>query len=144
MNPREFNELAKVLAAGNRPSEFRSAISRAYYAAFHVALEQLESMGFVVAHGPAAHAEVPRLLLNSSDTELVRIGGSLVDFRGARNKADYQLRNTRLESATVAEVHVGNADWIIRELDACGVEPRRSQIIAGINLYLEKLRPPRE
>jgi len=144
MNPREFNELAKALAEGSKASEFRSAVSRAYYAAFHVALESLDSMGFGVARGPSAHAEVARLLMNSSDSELIRIGGSLIDFRGARNKADYQLHDTRLETAAVARTNVGTTGWIIRGLEASTVEPRRSAIIAGINAYVEKLRPLQE
>lgn len=44
MNPREFYDLAGRLVKINSRAEIRSAISRAYYAAFHVGLEVLGGM----------------------------------------------------------------------------------------------------
>ena len=141
MNPRDFQELAAKLAGGSRPSEFRTSISRAYYAAFHVAAELLTSAGFHVPSGPGAHGEVARLLMNSSDQELQNVGVDLSDFRQMRNMADYQLRKTSVETISAARSSVQKAALMIRILDACQKEPQRSRIIAGINTYLKKLEP---
>ena len=141
MNPRDFQELAAKLAGGSSPSEFRTSISRAYYAAFHVAAELLTCTGFHVPNGPAAHGEVARLLTNSSDPELRIVGVDLSDLRQVRNMADYQLRKTLVESASAARSSIEKAAIMIRILDACQEEPRRSTIIAGINAYLKKLEP---
>lgn len=52
MNPREFQQLASKLANGNSPAEFRTAISRGYYAAYNVGVEALEQMGFRISEVP--------------------------------------------------------------------------------------------
>jgi len=73
MNPREFQQLASKLANGNSPAEFRTAISRAYYAAYNVGVEVLEQMGFRISEGPAGHGEVRHHLNNSGDIEMMRV-----------------------------------------------------------------------
>jgi len=141
MDPRDFNELAEELSGGTRACEFRSAISRAYYAAFHVAVRTLRGFGFSVARAAAGHGEVQRLLANSTDPELVRIGFGFAKFRRMRNEADYDLDKTYVETADAAHGRAEAAKMMIAALDACNVEPRRSAIIAGINAHLDKLRP---
>ena len=48
MNPHDFLEVANEWITGVREAEWRSAVSRAYYAAFHVARLLLERCGFSV------------------------------------------------------------------------------------------------
>lgn len=55
MNPRDFLEVANDLLSGDSEAEGRSAISRAYYAAFHVALNLFRCCGF---HPPDTLREI--------------------------------------------------------------------------------------
>ena len=67
MNPRDYQRLAERWVAGPAPSlaECRAAISRAYYAAFNAAAEQLRAAGFPIGKGAAAHGEVRHCLVHS-------------------------------------------------------------------------------
>jgi hypothetical protein len=58
MNPRDFLEVADEWAGGTREAEWRSAVSRAYYAVHHVARRMLEEWGFAVPTADQAHAFV--------------------------------------------------------------------------------------
>jgi len=141
MNPRAFHILADALAHGRGPAEFRSAISRAYYAVYLVAVETLATTGWRISKGPAGHADVQRCLSNCGDRAIEKIGSDLSDFRRTRNLADYEPGDKAVEVQAKALFYVEMARIMIQTLDACREEPRRSRIIAGINLYLEKLRP---
>jgi uncharacterized protein (UPF0332 family) len=55
MNGRDFLPLATQLAGGTTEAEWRSAVSRAYYAAFHVARRLLSELGFTVPRADRAH-----------------------------------------------------------------------------------------
>jgi hypothetical protein len=55
MNWRDFLPLATRLAAGTTEADWRTAVSRAYYAAFHVARRLFTDLKFAAAdpgHGP--------------------------------------------------------------------------------------------
>ncbi|HVS37819.1 MAG TPA: hypothetical protein VMS17_19835 [Gemmataceae bacterium] len=52
MNERDFLRLAAVLAGGATEAEWRTAVGRAYYAAFHVARRLLEDLRFRAFPGP--------------------------------------------------------------------------------------------
>ena len=64
MTGRDFLALAGALVAnhghGNAESRFRTAVSRAYYASFHVAVEFLAAFGIRVSGGPQGHFDVFR------------------------------------------------------------------------------------
>src|SRR5205807_1980650 len=65
MNPQEFLALARSLAAGGTEAAWRSAVSRAYYAAFHVARELFGALRFTVPYGDQAHRYLTLRLSNS-------------------------------------------------------------------------------
>src|SRR5579884_2686180 len=117
MDPREFNRLAQRLAAGSSPAEFRSAISRAYYAVFNVGAEVLRSLGFRVGRGAAAHGEVQFCLQNSGDPEVAAVASELRNLHSLRNRADYQLDRTDAETALIATSTVATASALIHTLD---------------------------
>ena len=56
MHGRDFLLLATTLAAGSTEAEWRTAVSRAYYAAFHGACDLLFLCGFSVLRAEQAHA----------------------------------------------------------------------------------------
>ena len=99
MTGREFLQLADELAAGTTEAEWRSAVSRAYYAAFHVARDLLTACRFTAPRGDQAHAYLWLRLSNSVDPDLENAGSDLQTLRRNRNRADYDLTRP-LDQAT--------------------------------------------
>ncbi len=93
MNPRDFLEVADELATGAHEAHWRSAVSRAYYGAFHVGRELLVRCGFIVPEDDKAHAYVYMRLSNSGHPDVVQAGTWLDDLRRVRNRADYRLKD---------------------------------------------------
>jgi uncharacterized protein (UPF0332 family) len=56
ISPRDFLTVAKYLAARGTEGEWRTAVSRAYYAVFHTARNLMEDLGFVVPRADPAHS----------------------------------------------------------------------------------------
>ena len=65
MDPHDFYQLASQLANSPHAAELRTAISRAYYAIYHVGVTPLESLGFRLSSGPAGHGDVRNRLSNT-------------------------------------------------------------------------------
>jgi len=74
MNANAFLELAGEWCTGIREGEWRSAVSRAYFAAFHVARRILRQGGFVVPQGDRAHAYLWLRLANSGHPDVDQAG----------------------------------------------------------------------
>jgi uncharacterized protein (UPF0332 family) len=104
MDPREFLELASEWSRGTREAEWRSAVSRAYYAAFHVARSLFLDQGFVVPQAEQAHAYLWLRLANVGQPDIQRAGNDLSFLRRRRNWADYDLDQPLDEAAAVHEV----------------------------------------
>ena len=60
MTGADFLPLAHDLAAASSEPEWRTAVSRAYYTAFHVARQLLEDLGFRVPRADRGHAGADR------------------------------------------------------------------------------------
>ena len=142
MDPREFHRLASHLVGGSSPAEFRTAIGRAYYATYNVAVEILEDMGFRISRGPAGHGEVQHRLSNSDDTEVMRVGSQLTDLHSRRIQADNRLDRTDVENIKTARALVEQARRMIQALDGCRSDPRRAQIVAAIQDWERKVSGP--
>ena len=91
MHGEDFITVAHELANGDSEAHWRSAVSRAYYGAFHVARQAVIDEGGTVEKGPAAHGEVRNWLLNRPEESLVEAGSNLGDLHGRRIRADYHL-----------------------------------------------------
>src|SRR5687767_5406019 len=89
MNADEFLRIAGVLVAkySNDEAALRTAISRAYYGAYHVAVDLLSRA--CTEH--LDHGSVRRLLKESGLSLAQRAGRHLDDLQGSRVKADYRL-----------------------------------------------------
>jgi uncharacterized protein (UPF0332 family) len=91
MDETGFLDVADDLSTGSREADWRTAISRAYYAAFHKARRLLRRSGFGVPRGEQAHAYLWLRLSNAQHAEVVEAGQTLNDLRRARNNADYEV-----------------------------------------------------
>jgi uncharacterized protein (UPF0332 family) len=112
MSPLDFLTLAKRLASGPGEAEWRSAISRAYYAAFHSATAYVESCGVKLPHSAAAHDKVSHCMQNCESEDLALAGIKLNSLRKMRNVADYQLAGKQFSSAKAAAPFLTVADEI--------------------------------
>jgi uncharacterized protein (UPF0332 family) len=134
MNGRDFLPLARSLSnQGTEPAR-RSAVSRAYYAAFHVARDWLESLGFVVPSADTCHKYLCLRLQNCGDPAVLRAGAKLDALRSVRNRADYDMAFP-IPAGTAARF-VQSAQDIIRALDAAAADPaRRLAITDTMKVY---------
>ena len=133
MNERDFLALARTLAAETTEAAWRSAVSRGYYASFHVARRLLEGLGFQVPHADRAHGYLWLRLANGGDPAVQQAGNDLNYLRRDRNVADYDLR--RAVGQSLAQSAIQAATQIIQILDAAAVEPARTQITDEMKRY---------
>jgi len=114
MDPLQFLLLAeRLLNSEAHPAGYRSAVSRAYYAAHHCLGVVIESTGVTLKRGPEAHADVWNHLAGSADIELMQVGANLARLRSDRNQADYDLSKRHMELAANAEALVALARSLI-------------------------------
>jgi len=133
MDFRYYLSVATTLVNGSVEAEWRSAISRAYYAAFHVARQLLLGMSFRVPSADRAHGHLWMRLANAGQPDVEDAGNRLNALRRDRNRADYDAHVSVNQAS--ARVHVRRAEEIIQALDAASVEPTRSQITDAMKVY---------
>lgn len=85
-----YLELARGLAQGSDEASQRSAISRAYYAAFNNARLWLDSQGVTFTSRESIHRQVWDEFLKSGATSQQQIGSTGDKLRARRARADYE------------------------------------------------------
>lgn len=113
-------------------TRYRSAISRAYYGAFHLAVEFLSEFGATVPRGPQGHEIAWRSLYSLPIRAAKDAANHLNELRGIRNKADYALDWKGMDSLRNAQDKVQMAHLVKSKLDECRLEPNRIQVIAAL------------
>lgn len=109
----EFLDTATRLAKGATEGDWRSAISRSYYADFHFFREFLQSHGLDVGRGGQAHVNIYGGLNNCGFSNVAVIAQRLDGIRSRRVEADYDLRR-RIDS-NLAENIVGSIPFAPRD-----------------------------
>jgi uncharacterized protein (UPF0332 family) len=109
-----FFEVAQCLAETDDEASYRSALSRAYYAAFHHArmyLARIDPELQIPAHG-GAHEAVPQQLKLQNRTRQAKNAGTKLDkLKRLRKWADYDDRSrTRLTDDVTQAIR--DAQWI--------------------------------
>lgn len=133
MDGRESIRLADSMVAGPSEAHWHSAVSRAYYAAFHVSRDLFVDCGFTVPRGDQAHTYLWRRLSNAGHSDVRDSGNNLQTVRRQRNRADYDLDRPFEKSA--ASGQIGVCKEIIRRLEAAAKEPIKSQITEAMKDY---------
>jgi uncharacterized protein (UPF0332 family) len=95
------------------PAGWRSAVSRAFYAAHHVVREFVEGAGVRVVRGAAAHADVWSHLVDTHDVEVEKVGSQLAELHSDRNAADYQLAKSDMQNEKTAAAEVARVRNLI-------------------------------
>jgi hypothetical protein len=133
MNWRDFLPLAARLAGGTSEAEWRSAVSRAHYTAFHVARRMFTDLKFTVPRADRAHQYLVFRLSNSSEPTIEQAGRDLETLRRLRNRADYDETPVLKQPQSAAAVQL--AESTIRALDAAQPEPTRTKIRDAMIVY---------
>jgi uncharacterized protein (UPF0332 family) len=113
---------SKQLVGTSGEAECRSAISRAYYAAFHIAVNFLDEIGIKVTDSGDCHVVVQHGFNNSGEVDLVVAGSELRTLYTERKNADYKMGNPRAEAVSQAEMMTVLATKVVGNLRAIGVE----------------------
>jgi hypothetical protein len=146
MDPAEFYVFALGLVAGSRapgPVQCRTPIGRAYYAALNRADEALARWGVSCGKGPQKHGLAVRFLHASNDRDLIAGSNALDDLRILRNRADYDMSDTSVETVRQAKAALQFAKDVMDYLNAVDNDAaRRSSAENQIKLYQQKTRTP--
>lgn len=133
MNWRDFLLVASRLAAETTEADWRTAVSRAYYTAFHVARHLLADLRFTVPRADRAHQYLVFRLSNSGEAAVEQAGRDLDTLRRLRNRADYDETPALTQSQATAALQL--ARDIIQALDAARQEPTRTRIRDAMIVY---------
>ena len=134
MSARDLLEVADDLLGGLKEAHWRSAVSRAYYAAFHEARQLLRQCGFAVPKSEQGHAYLWLRLSNCGHPDLAHAGAELNDLRSQRNWADYDFDQPMEQSA--AGDYVQAARDVVHLLELAAPMPALlSQITTAIRGY---------
>jgi uncharacterized protein (UPF0332 family) len=106
-------------------AELRTAVSRAYYALYHVAVGLLKKMGVKHSGGWEAHQMIPDALRYSGNDHVIAAARELLDLRKARWAADYDMEDEAVEEQTRVHKLVARAKQAIKKLDNCEADAAR-------------------
>jgi uncharacterized protein (UPF0332 family) len=143
MDGSDYIRLAGKLAASPSADEasYRTAISRAYYGAFHLARDFLVDLGFIPMGNANVHAFVRRYLHASNSPDAVTAADDLGDLQTLRNLADYRLDDSRVGSQKQAKWSVERATQVASALANCRDSNAYAAMRQAILEYEQKLRP---
>ena len=141
INGQAFIQLAGRLAATASGDEAagRSAVSRAYYGAFHLALAFLRDLGITIPANAYSHAAVQRYLIGSGQPDAQQAGMSLASLHSDRIRADYRLDDVRFEDVRFARLRVALACDVQAAIQQCRQDENRPLIKAGIAAYRQRI-----
>lgn len=135
MTANDFISVATQLLAGDGEGRFRSAVSRGYYGAFHIARQFLFDCGVLVPIDLAVHRNVRWCLANSAEPRIVDASRLLESLRRVRNDADYNLSSTRFNDRAAVKKEVQRAAEISALLSPYQSESEISRVSPKIRAY---------
>jgi uncharacterized protein (UPF0332 family) len=142
MFPNEFISVATQLLAGEGEGRSGSAVSRAYYGAFHFGKQFLSECGVIIGIDAMAHRNVRWCLANSSEQRIKNLGKILEHLRKARNDADYELASTRFVHRSAARAEVERAVEIFTVVAAYRSDEARNHVAPSVGAYASKIGLP--
>ncbi len=138
MDANDFIEVAEqLLKDGNEP-RLRTAVSRAYYGAFHAARRFLQDCGVEVPKSDV-HEKLRWCLQESSSPDLASASRQLDALRAARNKADYDLSDATFKKLSPARLQVKTSRAIVAGIDSSRAEPQFSLVRDRVRDYAENV-----
>jgi hypothetical protein len=99
-HPFDWSQYVRLAEELGRRSEdaaaLRTAISRAYYYVFHLALERASRNGFVTIKGESSHLQLWKLFSTSPEPSCLKLGQIALRLKEKRERADYNNQFIRL------------------------------------------------
>ena len=92
----EYFRLAGELGAGIDEASLRSAISRAYYYVYHLALQRAQNNDYRPRPGEGTHAQLWRLFISSPEPDCQRLAAIATRLKEKRQRADYENHYARV------------------------------------------------
>lgn len=123
--------LCQNKSLGGSEARYRSAVSRAYYGAFHLAIALVAELAIRVKKSHLGHNDEYVLLRKSKVSDAIRVADLLIHLRSRRNEADYRFQKS-WDSQAEAMHDVEMALEIRSCLARCRQEPTRSEIVAAL------------
>ena len=142
MNPNEFISVDTQLLAGDGEGRWRSAVSRAYYGAFHLGKEFLFDCGIIIQIDAVAHRNLAWCLSNSNEQAIEDAASLLGTLRKARNDADYDLTSTRFTRRAEAKAEVQRAIEILTLLAPYQADEGKIRVAPRIRAYASTIGLP--
>jgi uncharacterized protein (UPF0332 family) len=93
----KYHDLANELSKRHDEASLRSALSRAYYYVYHIALERAEANSFTVRAGEGSHTQLWRVFSGSPVAECQKLAEIASRLKQKRERADYNQRYVRIE-----------------------------------------------
>jgi uncharacterized protein (UPF0332 family) len=134
----EFQATAGRLARGSTEGDWRSAVSRTYYAAFHFFREFFLARGVDVGQGGQSHFNLHSGLLSNCGLGPIQdFGTQLNHLRSERIAADYNLRR-HIDQAFALDAVLLSRTLVADFQALLGTVPA-AQIVAGAKRYLKSI-----
>jgi hypothetical protein len=131
----DFRDTAERLGQGATEGDWRSGISRAYYAVFHFFHQFLQSNGLDIGRGGQSHFNLYSGLLNCGFPQVAAIASKIDGLRAHRVWADYDL--ARPVSKRAAQSTVRQSRIIITDFQSLLASLPSGQIADGARKHLE-------
>jgi uncharacterized protein (UPF0332 family) len=141
MEGKEFFALAQKLAQMRTEPALRSAVSRAYYGAYHCCIQLLREFGFQFSKDASAHEKVAAYFNNAAINEIQATADTLTHLRRRRNSADYDIASKEFQNHVDCQLELARAQSIILEIEKYHQEPFRTQLRNGLRNYHAKINP---
>ena len=119
MTGRGFMACAEQFAEGLTEAVLRSAVSRAYYGAFHEALALLHACGVWLPRTEQVHVKVGYCLRDCGDPDTAMAGQQLDVLRSRRRIADYDLDDNRFAASSAVSREILKARQVLETFDQC-------------------------
>jgi len=114
---RDFLVTAEHFAKGPTEGALRSAVSRAYYGAFHEAIALLDICGVRLPTTEQVHVKLEYCFRDCGDPNAAMAGRELELLRAKRKAADYDLSDKRFLAAGAVDAEIKRAQRIINAID---------------------------
>jgi uncharacterized protein (UPF0332 family) len=119
MTGRDFLACAEQFAEGHAEAVLRSAVSRAYYGAFHEASALLHACGVWLPKTEQVHVKVGYCLRDCGDPDAAIAGQQLDVLRSRRRIADYDLEDNRFAASSAVRREILKAHQVLKTFDRC-------------------------
>ena len=138
MPGRDFIQVAEELSGKESEPYWRSATSRAYYAAFHVAKDALAQVGAKAVKNDKSHAFVIQRLNNCGCTEFSKAASKLDRLRTSRNDADYDYAAKPFPKSQ-AQLDIKQAKKIIENVEESQLANKEQRIVEALEEYRRRI-----